>query len=229
MSRRNRGRRSRRRATNASQNGGKRSGRRSGIRRNLLEPAAMVSRLTTGSMDPETVRYSITTNHRVQLINPASAAGSTISTVTVANMFSVIPGGTTAWRAFRIKKISAYGSDSTAISTTSYGIPPFGILMNTVDADGGALGDQAEFHDFGTAGQERAQVHVLPAFAVREYWFTSALTTTTLFTVAGGSTSSATGSGVIPCVINVSLELESVPLTTLPSIRAQFESLSVGP
>jgi hypothetical protein len=92
--------------------------------------------------------------------------------------------------------------------------------MNTVDINDDAIGDQAEFHDYGTIGQSRPQVHVIPSFAVREYWLHP--NNGNLFAVSG-----ATTAPVGSIIINVSLELESVPLTTGPTLRNKLRTTSI--
>jgi len=182
----------------------------------------MVSRYTRGTADPEPVRYTVTANHRVQITNPTLTTG--VFQVTGSTIAAALPGTGAAWQTFRIKKISAWGTDANTTSPTI----PLGLLMNTVDRDGGALGDQAEFHDYGTAGSMRPQIHVLPSFAVRQYWFNSSNGNIMAFS---SSTTAPPGS----IIVNLSLELESVPFSSSPSfqglrdeLRLDLERLSVS-
>lgn len=121
----------------------------------------------------------------------------------------------------RLLKIDCWGCDAQA-NQGNLADTQLGILLDSASS-GDPIGDQAEYHDVGTAGMQRPQLHIIPSFQLREHWFSFA-TTEKLMTVSLGPTRTW---------LNLSLQLDSIPLTTAPSIRrlldptkASFDDLS---
>jgi hypothetical protein len=203
MTRRNRGRTNRRIRAPARTGLGTRR-----VQRNMVAPLelrSMGSTETRGSQDPESVKDTVKVRHRVQLPLTVTSSGSAVTATSIA---AVIPASGTAWPQFRILKIDVWGPDST--STAAPFASPIALQM--------VGGDGASFSDWGTQGQQRAQLHIIPDFEFRSIW-RLATGTTALFTVFSNDT---TGVSII---VNVTLEMrtatQALPnflLTPSPSV-----------
>jgi len=169
---------------------------RNGRNRNVIEPSQMESRLVNGTADPQT-----TPDHVVftrPLIGTALqfGAGST-GNISMANILiyenqsGTGSASTTATRflAGRIKRIEVW--DTAANEATDNAL--------VVSISSVPYGDAAVFRDYGTPGERRAHVAIIPNFAFREHWFLNT-DTSVLFMVPQGTTSNTT-------IIRLTLEL----------------------
>lgn len=91
--------------------------------------------------------------------------------ITVGDIASCLPFQTNNSE-FRILKFSVWGPDS-AGSTSSIFSPiscVFPVSNPATAGFNGTPGDNAVWADEGTAGHQRAQIHLTPAFDYRNYW-----------------------------------------------------------
>jgi hypothetical protein len=188
MTRRNRGRTNRGIGTQARAGLGTRRVQRrlGGVTRAPMEPRAMGSTMTNGTRDPTNILSTIKVQHRTQLeLASIPTAGLAI---TPATIIARTPGLAAAWARLRLLKVDMWGLDTSSVS---------------LRFDGSGF-DGAQFTDWGTPGNQRAQIHAVPDFASRATWFSTG-STTTLFTVLTDSTASTTS-----IILNVTLELQTI-------------------
>jgi len=149
-------------------------------RRAVMEPSEMESRLVRGDPDPTpTPDRAVFVRSLLGVYSQfAGSASSNISASTILiyeNQAATGSASTTASRfnEMRLKRIELW--DTAAHETTDTPL--------TVTVNGAVGGDGAVFRDFGTPGERRAHIAVIPNFALREKWFLNS-DTTGLITVA---------------------------------------------
>lgn len=119
-------------------------------RANRAQDPDLATVMVNGPTDP------VATNRDFVLIKRCTArlilaAGTgSINNVLISTM---LPAG--AVKEFRIQKVSVYGDDVNVAGNIT--------LLDLT-------GDEASFTDYGTPGHLRPQVHVRPAWAVRQFW-----------------------------------------------------------
>jgi hypothetical protein len=138
-------------------------------RQQRLDPV-METRRVSGAVNPLPTTKDVVITKRITV--PLSTTEST--PLTVANLVSALPSGTFE---IRLQKISFYGNSTDAASSE----------LNVADL----TSDLAAFVDFGTPGHQRSQIHLTPAFELRQKWFTSS-DTTGIYTVNGTAVVQAT-------------------------------------
>lgn len=162
-----------------------------------MAPRAMLSIRTNGAMDPEPVEYTIRVQHRVQFSLPLTAGVATQS-LTPERLEDRTPG-TGAWDRIRLIKIDAWG-------------PTAGhVQIDMTGGSGSAETEASRFVDWGTPGSRRAVLHVVPAFSLRNSWFSTSLSSSLADVSFSGP---ATGDD-LECVINCTVEVATAPLALL--------------
>lgn len=150
-------------------------------RRAAMEPSEMESRLVRGDPDPTpTPDRAVFVRSLLGLFSQfaGSTTSAQISASTILiyeNQAATGSASTTASRfnEMRLKRVELWDTAANEATDTP--------LTLTVQTSGG--GDGAVFRDFGTPGERRAHIAVIPNFALRQRWFTSS-DTTNLITVA---------------------------------------------
>lgn len=153
------------------------------------ELKGMSSTLVAGAPDPTPVSNVIKHHHRLQL------SGSLASTAPINKtaVFAALPGGSAAWTYVRIIKVDIWAGDQHGLSFKW-------------DVQ---LADEMQFSDWGTPGNRRAQLHIMPNFRLRQAWLDS--TAGVLFTLAhlgqtGGETSNY--------IVNITVEAQTTQLAS---------------
>lgn len=159
--------------------------------RQMLEPSALASRLVNkngSQLIPETpdkavfVRALLGTFFAMAQGATTSTTGLTMNNILIyENQVSTGSASTTATRftEARIKRIEVWGDDSAILGTPATSNAPLILTM----ASATFRGDGAVFRDFGTLGNDRAHITVIPNFEFRETWFAATDTTSILFNV----------------------------------------------
>ncbi len=129
-----------------------------------MEPKALATQRVTGPADPVGISTDI-------IITKKFNKTATITTGTTVDLSPQFISGSlpSCVDRFRIVKISLYDSSQGASNSVA-------IKDLTTDL--------AQFEDFGTLGQMRAQIHIKPSFDLRQQWLDPA-STTSLYTITG--------------------------------------------
>jgi len=178
--RNNRGRGNRRNTTVGRSGLGNRNTIRpatNGRRAAIVEPSSMESRLVNGSPDPtvtpdRAVFTRTLLGTTTQFTGSSSLASLLMAGILVyENQAATGSSSTTAARfnEGRIKRIEVWDTASNEATDTP--------LIVTVGSSIQSGGDGAVFRDYGTPGERRAHVAIIPNFALRERWFSSTDTT----------------------------------------------------
>jgi len=149
----------------------------------------MGSTLISGDPDPVPVNETVKVHHRIQLEVTGVQSGTEL---TVPNIVSRLPGGSSAWAAFRIIRVDVWG-DPTGNANLS--------VANTAPYN-----DMASFSDYGTPGERRPSIHFRPNWETRSNWILTSATSNILDVYSNGT------AGVV-CVVNITLELQSVTVS----------------
>jgi hypothetical protein len=166
--------------------------------RDPVELRAMGSSMVSGQSDPVPVDSTIKVQHRVQLLVTTPSTPGTVTPVSGTLISAQLPGGATGsagWNQYRLLKIDAWGSDTANIT------------INMSGATSSGSGDAAVFTDWGTPGSRRATLHVRPNLSLRTQWNIAGATAFALFGL-----SSLTAS--VPVIVNLTLELQSLPVAS---------------
>jgi len=124
--------------------------------------------------DPPHVPINTRQVRRVRILPTAN----TIFAPTPATIAASFPNAGTGWETFRILKFDFWSTDDqvgiagTGSGTSSYGcsLTPTGIYSTGV-GNSVTFGDAATTRDAGTTGNDRAQVHVIPAREYAQKWW----------------------------------------------------------
>jgi hypothetical protein len=111
------------------------------------------------------------------------------------------PNGGAGYRAFRILKVDVWSTDAvvgTTGGTSSRAISVYlrGEQSTAVSGSIVTYGDRAVFEDIGTAGADRAQVHVIPAKEFAIHWWQVGDTNSVVLEVASLPLTDATSTAV---------------------------------
>ncbi len=136
--------------------------------RGVMDPRAMDTQRTSGSLDPVPVTTDIVVTNK---FNQSLTLAAGTSNVSPSSLASVLPSCVDR---FRLIKLSVYGLNTTSSVVTQIGLADL-------------TSDLAQFSDVGTSGSVNPQIHILPSFEVRSQWFNSA-TTTNLYAITSPTT-----------------------------------------
>lgn len=123
----------------------------------------MLTTRTRGIRDPPQTSTQVVGEKRLRkLVTITAGAG----VLTIGDLRTCLPLTSPE---LRILKLSVWGPDSTAASASA----AISMVFPITAAATSTVGDNAVWEDEGTSGQSRAQIHVVPNFAFRSYWFTA--------------------------------------------------------
>jgi hypothetical protein len=132
---------------------------------------------------------------------------------TPASIANHFPNGGAGWLAFRINRIDLWGTDDRiagTAGTSSYGVAlSLPGIVSTGVGSSFAIGDDAIFQDVGTAGQSRAQVHVLPAREFEQKWWSTSDTLSVPLTASSLPLAPATSTSLN--ILDLVVEMISKP------------------
>jgi len=139
--------------------------------RNQMEPAALASRLVNGNPDPTpTPARSVFERALIGTLSEFNGTGTPTGSLTMAQVLvfensaaTGAPVTSSRFSSARIKRIEVWGS-----STLESGDSALSITLPTSSA-----GDGATFRDFGTPGERRPHLAVVPNFDYRDTWYSS--------------------------------------------------------
>jgi hypothetical protein len=158
----------------------------------------MTTLKTSGATDPPQTSTQIVGEKRLRKkVQLAGGNGS----LTVENVLSCLPLTSPE---FRVLKLSVWAS-ATANSLLSVVFPVKAAAGAGVSA---TPGDNSAWTDEGTQGAMRPQVHLLPNFDFRNYWFTQANDGTQLLATFGGT---ATDLLVVDITVQFRTGVQSCP------------------
>lgn len=120
---------------------------------------------TRGTIDPKPVLTSLVLTYKAQLQVPLTSTANA-HIVTLSEIASRIPGGSTLWPKMRITHYEAWGGDTADTA-------PLTLTMRTSSGEEFG-GDNASFSDAGTFGRSRPHVSVRPGLFQRLQWADSA-------------------------------------------------------
>jgi len=165
-----------------------------------LELRAMAPRQINGPSDPPSTNLSVkaTLRHMFEVGLTTNA----LTAVTSTTLFGSLPGSS-GWSSYRLIKVSVYNPGAPALSATA---SPFVAIQMPGDT-GFSDANSQTFIDHGMYGALCPNIHVQPAFAQRQRWYSSS-STDTLFNVAASITGTA---GVV--LIHATVELQSASQT----------------
>jgi len=164
----------------------------------------MAPTLVPGPVDPPMVNYALKLKHRHQFIASLTAAAG-FTSITAATALANLPGlaGITA---FRLLKVSVYGSDTAAVTGSGTTNPLGNYIAVQAPGDSSFLDANTQtFEDYGVTGAARPSIHYIPAFVQRERWYSTSASDV-LLKIANGYGTSQLSSSVI---VQLSLELQS--------------------
>jgi len=145
--------------------------------RSAFDPRALSTQRVSGPGDPAPISTDIVIVKKFNV--PLATTGTTPVNVTPVLIAGALPSCVDK---FRLVKMSFYGADDTSITVAD---------LTT---------DLGHFQDFGTPGNMRCQLHLAPAFSLRDTWQLPA-STTALYSVVSASTS----------ILQITLEVRTVP------------------
>jgi len=155
--------------------------------------------------DPPQTTTNVIGNKRIRKV-VAIAAG--VGSLTLGELRTCLPLTTPE---LRIIKLSVWGNDDDMLSC----VFPVGSATNVHP------GDNAVWTDNGTPGNQRAQIHLTPAFDYRNFWFLSTADPTIVIATFGLSSSTATGSLIVDITVQYRTAVQTCPaLEHLQQIRA---------
>jgi len=168
--------------------------------RNTMEPAMMASRLVTGDPDPTpTPSRSVFERALIGTLQEMTGTGAPTGNLGMSNILSfettaatgAATGAKPRFTEGRLKRLEVWGTAADEAADF-----PLTVTLFTASA-----GDGAIFRDFGTPGQRRPHIAIIPNFDLRQTWFDSS-NSTPLFNVVSSGTSTET-----TVIIRVTLEL----------------------
>jgi hypothetical protein len=135
--------------------------------------------ITSGPRDPPQTTTNVVGIKRIRkTILLAAGAGS----LTIGDLRSCLPLDAPE---LRIMKLSVWGPDS-----GNSAIAPFGnisVVFPVGTSSNSNPGDNSVWVDEGTSGQQRAQIHLLPCFEYRNFWFVTGTAASTIVATFGSS------------------------------------------
>jgi hypothetical protein len=135
------------------------------------------------------------------------ALASGVGSLTLGDLRSCLPLTTPE---LRVIKLSAWGTDEETLSC----VFPVGSATNVHP------GDNAVWTDNGTPGNQRAQIHLTPAFDYRNFWFLSTADSTIVLATFGSSVT-ASEHIIVDVTVQYRTAVQTCPaLEHLQQIRA---------
>jgi hypothetical protein len=171
----------------------------------------------TGPSDPPQTTTNVVGTKRIRKVVSILAS---VGSITLGDIRNCLPLDNPE---IRILKLSVWGQDanpgvtselpSAAISC----VFPVGTPPNTIP------GDNSTWVDEGTRGQQRAQIHLMPCFEYRNFWFLTGLSAATLIATFGQAT--ATSQLIVDLTVQYRTAVQSCPaMDYLRQLQAQDEA-----
>lgn len=165
----------------------------------MLEPAALASRIVRGSPDPpDTPDRAVFRRALMGTLfgfqNSPTTVVNTITTSMILSYEGLVAYGTyvARFREFRLQRIEVWGSSTEESGDVALVVS----IAPTLEE-----GDGAIFRDYATPGNRRQHIAFVPNFAVRERWYTA--NNENLFSV----TTAATPTATVSPILRLTLEL----------------------
>lgn len=161
---------------------------------------------TGGTRDPPQTTTNVVGIKRIRkLVNLVAGVGS----LTIGDVRSCLPLDAPE---LRIMKMSVWGPDVTATGP----IGNVSVVFPVGTASNSNPGDNSVWVDEGTTGQQRAQIHLLPCFEYRNFWFVTGVAAATLIATYGSTT--PTGQLIVDITVQYRTAIQSCP--ALEHLRA---------
>lgn len=169
---------------------------------------------TTGSRDPPQTSTNVVGSKRIRKIVTLAVG---VGQLTIGDIRSCLP--LTAPE-IRILKLSVWGPDTSPTATVPVG--NISVVFPVGTASPLSPGDNSVWVDEGTIGQQRAQIHLLPCFEYRNFWFPSATPTGTLVATFGSPVAAA--NLIVDITVQYRTAVQSCPaLEHLHALQMQSE------
>jgi len=159
------------------------------------------------AIDPPQTTTNVVGTKRIRKLVPLTLK---VGQLTLGDIRSCLP---LTLPELRFLKLSVWGGDDTDLSC----VFPVGSITNLHP------GDDAVWNDTGTPGNQRAQIHLTPAFDYRNFWFNSGMPATTIIATFGADPGAPT---LVNLIVDVTVQYRTAVQTCpalehLDQIRAQ--------
>lgn len=166
---------------------------------------------TGGSRDPPQTTTNVVGIKRIRkLVTLVAGAGS----LTIGDVRSCLPLDAPE---MRIMKLSVWGPDANASLGSAGNVS---VVFPVGTASNSNPGDNSVWVDEGTTGQQRAQIHLLPCFEYRNFWFVTGVAAATLIATFGSAV--ATAQLIVDITVQYRTAIQSCPaLEHLRALQAE--------
>lgn len=158
------------------------------------DPRAMSTVRAAGPRDPPQTTTNVVGFKRIRKTVILTA---NVGSMTIGDLRNCLPLTTPE---LRIMKLSVWSSDTDTLSC----VFPVGQSNNTNP------GDNSVWSDDGTPGALRAQIHLVPCFEYRNFWFQAGVSNSTVVATFG-SNSIATGNLIVDVTLQFRTAVQSCP------------------